>query len=202
MGWPELTPEGLRLLLDSYFLGVNSNPLELTIYPSEDTVNWRFPPFVYVPTSSMQALEFGTVGKNEGLSGHFQIIEFECPLDCLSPYGIGFRIKYSAESVSLTNAYIDLEYKVINHLGNKNISVDLIAADFLIPVPLGSTELDERYLDVGFIPSGLLSKDAMIIIKTFGRDAGHVLDTLDSRLLIEEIKPRLIQGVVPPVPPI
>lgn len=203
MGWPEIAPEDLRTILDTLMFEANSNPLILTIYASEDTVNWSTPPLVYVPDSSMQAYEFGTGGKNEGVSGHCQIFDFDFPYDNLPAYGLGFRIKYSAEGdpVVSQNAYIDLEYKVINHLGDKSTDI-VTAADFLIPVPALSVEQTERYLDYGFIPSGSLSVGAMVIMKIFGRDAGHALDTLGSRLLIEEIKPRLMQGVVPPVPPI
>jgi len=204
MGWPEITPENLRTMLDTLMLEANSNPLILTVYESPDSVNWTFPPIVTIPLSTMQAYELGALGKNEGLSGHCQIFDFDFPFDNLPAYGLGFRIKYSAEGdpAILTNAYIDLEYKVINHLGDKSTDV-VTAADFLIPVPALSTEQTERYMDFGFIPSGSLSVGAMVIMKIFGRDATHVLDTLaPTRLLIEEIKPRLMQGVVPPISPV
>jgi len=199
MGWPELIPENLRTVLDTLMYEANSNTLRLTVYPSSDTVNWSPPPLVYVPNSSMQAFDFGTVGKNEGMSGHCQIFDYDFPFDNKSAYGLGFRIKYSAEGdVAVDqNAYIDLEYKVINHLGDKSTDI-ITAADFLIPVPTGSVEQTERYLDYGFIPSTELSVGAMVIMKIFGRDATHVDDTLASRLLIEEIIPKLMDVVIPP----
>lgn len=199
MGWPELTPEDLRNILDTLMLEANSNPLTLAIYPSDDTVNWSLPSLVYIPNSSMQAFEFGRTGKNEGISGHCSIFDYAFPFDNKSAYGLGFRIKYSAEGDVAVDqdAYIDLEYKVINHLGDKSTSI-ITSADFLIPVPAGSVEQTERYLDYGFVTSPELSVGAIVIMKIFGRDAGHVDDTLATRLLIEDIKPKLMNVVIPP----
>ena len=163
------------------------------IYESPDTANYQFPTLVVVPNSTVQAYEFGTVGRDEGWSAHYQL------QNVIDSYGVGFLIKYSAENVAEVqqDAFMELEFKVINDGGDMSTAV-VTSAPFTLPVPAASVEQTLQYAYMGFAWNGLLSDKCLIIVKIFARDAGHASDTLAGRLLIVETVPMLMTVAVPP----
>lgn len=163
------------------------------VYSPRDTTLWAFPPLIRVPSSSLMAYEFGTIGRDEGWSAHYQ------PMFKLDTYGLGWQVKYSAENVEVAqqNAYIDVDWKLAND-GEDISTAGLNNSAFLLPVPAGSTEQD---LNIAYLPmvtaAQYESKD-LLICDIWGRDAGNVLDTLDERLLVVDVK--LIYMIVVPPP--
>jgi len=166
---------------------------KLTIHPNEDTVNYSFPPYVFIPTTTHQAWDFGTVGKKEGFSGHCQVPNI------IPGYGLGLRIKYCAENEgqSQEDALIEFDYKMRNHL--EDMSIAPTAANFILPVPAGSTEQILRYYDQPIVPYSELADRDTWLIDLFARDPADVLDTLTERLLILSIRPIFMVVPEPPL---
>lgn len=172
---------------------------KLPVYDVPGVINdpaesgYRFPPLRRVPNSTVMAYAFGTAGRKEGWSAHYQI-QYKIPT-----YGLGYLIKYSANNPTggQQDAFMENYWKTANAGGDISIA-GLAPANFNLPVPAGATETDIQYAWVGFIPETSVSDFSLAIIGLFARDPADVADTLANRLLITEVKMLPMIVVVPP----
>jgi hypothetical protein len=164
-----------------------------TIYDPRDTTNWRFPPIIRIPSSSLEAYDFGYLGTDEGWSGHWQ------PMFKLDSYGLGWQVKFSAENTEEEDRdiYITVIWKLAND-GEDISTAGLTTSNFTITVPAGATEQDLQIEYLAMVPASQYDEKDLLICDVWGREASNVLDTLDSRMLVIDLK--LIYMTVPEPP--
>jgi len=197
IGDPALANADTELLRESVEwrpqLKIPNLDIEGEVYTPVNSAGYSFPPAIRIPGSSIIAYEFGSAGKDEGWSAHYQ------PHHKLEQYGLGFMIKYTAENEtgSPLNAYMELDWKIADN-GDDISTAGLTSSDFLLPVPAGNSETDLIHAFVGFVAPTQYIDKSLVVVPLFARDAGNGQDTLADRLFIIEVKMIYMTVIVPP----